>query len=79
MSTPKRRKSQTKLILAFLKQGKTITPFVALQQFHCMRLSERIRELEAEGVQIERKWVTEIDARYMSYTLQVEAPAQKVA
>ena len=44
--------SQKSDILTYLEKHGQITPLEALHWFGCFRLSERIRELEAEGVKI---------------------------
>jgi hypothetical protein len=63
-------KSQKSRISNYLaKTGKAITPMEALNRFGCFRLSERIREIEAEGDHIARAWVTVKKARFMSYRM----------
>ena len=68
--------SQTHEILEYLKTGESISPMSALLHFGCMRLSERIREIEKQGYVIERKWLSYHSEkknkikRVMSYRLQ---------
>ena len=61
--------SQTDAILQYLTTGATLTPLEALNKFGTLRLSERIRELEAEGVQINHIPVKVGKKRVMSYRL----------
>lgn len=51
------RKSQEKRVLAYLKDGYTITQLEALQMFGCMRLSDRIFTLRNKGYNITTKMV----------------------
>ena len=44
--------SQTRLILAYLESGRSITPLDALNLFGCFRLSARIFELREKGFEI---------------------------
>jgi len=63
-------KSQKSRISNYLaKTGKAITQASAARMFGCYRLSERIREIEAEGDHIVRSWVTVKKARFMSYRM----------
>ena len=41
-----KRKSQKDKILAYMLSGKRITPALAYEKFGCLRLSERIREIQ---------------------------------
>lgn len=50
--------SQTALILAYLGQGKAITPLEALAKFNCLRLSARIWDLRDKGYDIKTRMVT---------------------
>ena len=59
--------SQKKQILKFLKTGQYITPFVALQICGSLRLSERIRELEADGIKIKKQMIKAGNTRVMAY------------
>ena len=60
---------QCRAILQLLKGRTRITPFTALQECGCMRLSERIRELEALGWSIRREWVKIGKKKVMGYSL----------
>ena len=44
--------SQTRLILAYLQDGRSITPLDALRLFDCFRLSARIKDLRDKGFNI---------------------------
>ena len=62
--------SQTDAILQYLQTGAVITPLNALKICGTLRLSERIRELEKDGVPIERVWYqADRKTRVMSYKL----------
>lgn len=61
--------SHKQAILKYLKNHKRITPWTAMHSLGCMRLSERIREIEADGVKIIRAWVSKDGKRCMSYAL----------
>lgn len=70
--TPKmpREFTQNWGILAYMKTYGPITPVEALRACKSFRLSERIRELEALGWQIERGWFkTAGGARVRTYRL----------
>jgi len=47
---------QNARILSHLKRGWWINPVQALDQYGSFRLSERIREIEAMGHEIQRDW-----------------------
>lgn len=61
--------SQKQAILKYLKNHKRITPWTAMHSLGCMRLSERIRELEAQGVRFVRQRVSKDGKCCMSYSL----------
>lgn len=44
--------SQADQILAYLREGKSLTPLDALIKFHCLRLAARVNELRAAGYRI---------------------------
>lgn len=73
-SQERRRLSQRKRILEYLKRHKTIAPLQALNKFGCMRLSERIREIEAEGYLIDHKMIYEYPVKYCQYKLLKKRP-----
>ena len=61
--------SQKERVLEHLLTGASITPMEALHIAGSLRLSERIRELEAEGVSISHTMVKVGNKRVMSYRL----------
>jgi len=61
--------SQKDAVLQHLLTGASITPLEALRICGSLRLSERIRELEAEGVQIMHTMVKAGEKRVCSYKL----------
>ena len=63
--------TQCDKILAALQHGETITPYRALQIAGSLRLSQRIIELEREGIPIIREKVKVGKAHVMSYKLGV--------
>ena len=63
--------SQKNRILEYLLTGASITPLLALQVAQCLRLSERIRELESDGVSIAHIWHHENGKHVMSYRLAI--------
>lgn len=60
--------SQKQRILKYLKNHKRITQWSAIE-LGVLRLSERIRELEADGVNIVHVPLTKDGHRVMSYSL----------
>ena len=63
--------SQNDKLLEALCRGEVLTPLSALHIAGTLRLSERIRELESENVQIARQWLKVNGKRVMSYKLGV--------
>ena len=63
--------TQNDSIAEALMRGEVLTPYNALQIAGSLRLSERIRELEAEGLSISHNWLTVGKKRVMSYRLGV--------
>ena len=63
--------TQNDLLLQALSRGETITPLTALQIAGTLRLSERIRELQAEGVSILHEPLRVGKKRVMSYRLAI--------
>ena len=61
--------SQCDRIMEHLLTGASITPLEALQVAGSLRLSERIRELEKEGVPITHTMVKVGEKRVCSYRL----------
>jgi hypothetical protein len=50
--------SQCASILKWLRDGKPITPLLALDQFGCFRLAARINDLKASGHTIDSTMIT---------------------
>lgn len=44
--------TQNEMIIQYIKDYGSITPLEALQEFGCMRLASRIRELKEKGYEI---------------------------
>ena len=63
--------SQCDQLLQHLSQGHSITPLEALSLCGSLRLSERIRELEAQGVPITHTMVKVGRKRVCSYRLAI--------
>ena len=63
--------TQKEEILKALAEGMILTPLNALQHCGTLRLSERIRELEAEGIPITHEMVKVGSKRVCSYRLAV--------
>ena len=61
--------SQKERVLEHLLTGASITPLEALHIAGSLRLSERIRELEAEGISISHTMVKVGEKRVCSYKL----------
>ena len=59
--------TQKQCVLKFLKTGQSITPFSALVTCGSLRLSERIRELEDDGIKIKKQRVKIGKSHVMSY------------
>ena len=66
-------KSQTELILEYLRQGNTITPIEALQKFGCFRLGARIKDLKYAGHDIITETEENEGKRYARYKLLISA------
>lgn len=49
---------QNEMVLSYMKQFGSITPFDAMQDLGCMRLSARIKNLRDAGHPIGRRWRT---------------------
>ncbi len=61
--------SQNDKLMEALMAGQTLTPLTALQVAGTLRLSERIRELKAEGVPIDKERIQVGEKHVMSYRL----------
>lgn len=77
--------SQCAQILKWLREGKPLTPLLALEQFGCFRLAARINDLRyAGGEEHNVKYVSEVDydrvvAERDSLQAQNEASKQRIA
>lgn len=67
--------SQRAAILNWLVKGYSITQWDAVAIFKCLRLSERIREIQQDGYIIGKAWEKRNKKRYRRYWL---VPACKV-
>ena len=63
--------NQNDKLMEAMIRGETITPYTALQIAGTLRLSERVRELEAEGVQIIHEWQKVGNKKVMGYRLAI--------
>lgn len=66
--------TQNEMIIKHLCDHKSITPWEAMREYGCMRLSERIREIERSGFSIRHETETNINkfgkpVRYARYVL----------
>lgn len=63
--------SQCQRILAYMEQGKSITPLEALSLFSCFRLGARIADLKQKGHRIISRKVKDVvtGKRFASYSL----------
>jgi len=59
--------SQNKQIKAHLESGKPITALQALNEFGCLRLAARIKDLKDSGMIINKVMVTENSKRFAVY------------
>jgi hypothetical protein len=59
--------SQNKKIKAHLESGKPITALQALNEFGCLRLAARIKDLKDSGMIIDKVMVTENSKRFAVY------------
>ena len=61
--------SQKTAVLRMLEEGRDVTPYSALQEAGTLRLSERIRELKADGKDIVSQRVKRGQAWVAKYSL----------
>jgi hypothetical protein len=59
-------KTQTQNIIEHLKQGNSITPIEALNQFGCFRLGARIFEIKQLGYDIDTKKISVGDHKHVA-------------
>lgn len=62
-------KSQVKQIESHLKIYGRITSWEAIQQYHCTRLAEYIRQLRESGQDIQSVWMESNGKRFVEYRL----------
>lgn len=64
------KKSQKQQILSHLRRGRPITQWTASYKYGCLRLSERIRELQKDGWLVRKQWTkTPGGQRVMEYRM----------
>jgi hypothetical protein len=61
--------SQNKKIEKFLKQGRSLTPMLALKLFNCWALSSRISELNKKGLNIKSEMIERDGKRFARYSI----------
>lgn len=71
--------TQKYLVLQHLRNRGSISTFVAFKRYGICRLSERIRELEADGFLIHHTPIHHNGKRYMAYSLVEGKRARKAA
>jgi len=66
--------TQQKMILDYLKSGKTLSPLECLDKFGCMKLATRIGELKKQGVNIGSEWRQDFNTgkKWKDYWLEEE-------
>jgi hypothetical protein len=64
------RFSQNNRILAYLRQGHSLTPLVALRMFGCFRLAARIYDLRYIGVNVKQRLIRIRGKRVSVYWIQ---------
>lgn len=62
--------SQEQKILAYLKQGHTLTPLQALHWYGCLRLAARVESLRKQGHLIMTDTVKRNGKRFAQYSLE---------
>lgn len=61
--------SQNREILAYLRNGGSITSLEAIDKFGCARLASRIEELRKAGHDVKDAWVHHNEKRFKRYYL----------
>ena len=74
--------TQNEKILAYMKAGNRISPWVAMREFNCMRLASRINDLKRMGHNIKTETVHTRSAlndpiHYSEYWLEAENDGNK--
>jgi hypothetical protein len=64
------RFSQNNRILAYLRQGHSLTPLAALRMFGCFRLAARIYDLRYIGVNVKQRLIRIRGKRVSVYWIQ---------
>jgi hypothetical protein len=64
------RESQKETIKRHLLNGGKLTSLSALRLAGSLRCSERIREIQAEGIAIHKEWITVNGKRVLEYSLE---------
>lgn len=59
---------QCEAIFNHLLRGGSISTMEAMHDFGCCRLSERIREISATGIEIDKEWVKVGKKHYVRYS-----------
>lgn len=63
--------SQTQRIKSYLERGGKLTALSALTLFQTLRLSERIREAEADGLKVHRERIKVNNKHVVEYSAEV--------
>lgn len=63
------RATQKQIVLRHLRSRGSITTMIAFSRYQITRLSERLRELESDGLLINRAWIERGGKRYVAYSL----------
>lgn len=59
---------QCKAIFEHLLRGGSISTMEAMRDFGCCRLSERIREIESTGIEIDRERIKQNGKHFVRYS-----------
>ena len=59
--------SQNARILAYLKQGRSITGLLALRLYGCFRLAARIYDIRQQGIKVQQRLIRIKDKRVSVY------------
>jgi hypothetical protein len=63
------RHSQNARILAYMKQGRSITALLALRLYGCLRLAARVYDLRQQGVKVKQRMIAINGKRVSVYWL----------
>ena len=64
------RHSQNERILAYMKQGRSITGLLALRLYGCFRLAARVYDLRQMGIKVQQRLIRIRDRRVSVYWLE---------